>query len=1021
MLRLCSRCLLTGRGILSIAVTTQNGQIQRPRLFLTRSALLTTLPTEEEDAALINYDDFRGITPTAIPQRRRQNPETTLTYIYQFLETNNRVTGEQILFDIIREIEQGSAPLIAALRNSPNRWIPMLIGACGAPMSIVPMQTRAVLMDRLWRQLRDRSLPITISTCNYRLKVMLENEIKFDPNFELKKLETKMKLDPNEDTFLYLLQQTATVGTQNSMQDMTYAMASRGFQVKSREYAAIIYSHALKGIYDKAESLVKQAMDKYGSEGHAEACGALVRGTAARGDMDKLRNFLRSSINLDNKKLVLNQSDIFETIWHLAKRHKAGETQTIELIEQILEYSNRKRGFFRSLVRAIEQHVTHGYYYTAIALLEETTRVAECIINQKRDAFIPQVLSRMSRQLIREEVSIEKVKDIANRVTTTFQAHKIKVYIYHDLLWASLMMKKFNNDQKLAYLTVFVEVMDRKRNRPHVILPLIAGVNTLTERLQILYRARNLGYKDISQLDVRFMIINILQPLYDSTRLSETQKARGMTKLDRMERSIASYGCDERSIWSLFFKWWEIKDHDERIEYKKRGPNQVDKIWPPALHLRTWLKKRYSEIFVEEEEDKITKKTTLTYEKLKCYILNEDSTTIHSYLTSYGWPEGTNFNEIASKLLKLYLEGQPWQNVHWLLSELSSRTNSNLVTNSDPDSSPLANYDLLRVLRRCIESSNPFSIRDVIDLCYELRTMFPNAVASYENFFETQHEYNRFYSKFFDKNPQAKIEAIDDGFELIRTLVNLAFIQFHANETLSIMFVGFVLRKVGWEHAVATWMRFQSHLHLSNGLVALIRHCIHTQHEPNTHDNLQYVLHKAQNFISQSRAICLHLITLITYHKIDDARRHFEEQKDLIDPSDCVLAMRLMNTIKLRETDEAAILAFSEMSLEIIDKEQGLVILKDLLRLCETKKLGMFALQLADLYASHGIELSDDEKKKLCELVGGNEQFERDWIFQPNGLLRLSEDDEINTDDEISKYKRKLLDELGETQRRATN
>ena len=46
--------------------------------------------------------------------------------------------------------------------------------------------------------------------------------------------------------------------------------------------------------------------------------------------------------------------------------------------------------------------------------------------------------------------------------------------------------------------------------------------------------------------------------------------------------------------------------------------------------------------------------------------------------------------------------------------------------------------------------------------------------------------------------------------------------------------------RVGWEHAVATWMRFQSHLHLSNGLVALIRHCIHTQHEPNTHDNLQY-------------------------------------------------------------------------------------------------------------------------------------------------------------------------------------
>ena len=36
------------------------------------------------------------------------------------------------------------------------------------------------------------------------------------------------------------------------------------------------------------------------------------------------------------------------------------------------------------------------------------------------------------------------------------------------------------------------------------------------------------------------------------------------------------------------------------------------------------------------------------------------------------------------------------------------------------------------------------------------------------------------------------------------------------------------------------------------------------------------------------------------------------------------------------QTDEAAILAFSEMSLEIIDKEQGLVILKDLLRLCGT-------------------------------------------------------------------------------------
>ncbi|VDM70688.1 unnamed protein product [Strongylus vulgaris] len=137
-------------------------------------------------------------------------------------------------------------------------------------------------------------------------------------------------------------------------------------------------------------------------------------------------------------------------------------------------------------------------------------------------------------------------------------------------------------------------------------------------------------------------------------------------------------------------------------------------------------------------------------------------------------------------------------------------------------------------------------------------------------------------------------------------------------------------------------MKFQSGLYCSNGIVTLLRHCL-SQKTETSQRNIQYgvflpLLHKAQNFLPQSRVHCLYAAVLVAKRHEEEAAVYLEEHKAEIDPLDCVMAMRYMNALKAKMVDEEFIRQYAELCLKhtklVENVEATRQMQTDWLRLC---------------------------------------------------------------------------------------
>lgn len=109
--------------------------------------------------------------------------------------------------------------------------------------------------------------------------------------------------------------------------------------------------------------------------------------------------------------------------------------------------------------------------------------------------------------------------------------------IHDDLLYAVIMYKEFTMDKRIEYVTALIDMVDRERTRHHLVLPLLTryrlesccldvigqtiiwhpqkfSTEDIEERLKIIFRCTNIGYKDLSQLDILVLSHLVLQPLY---------------------------------------------------------------------------------------------------------------------------------------------------------------------------------------------------------------------------------------------------------------------------------------------------------------------------------------------------------------------------------------------------------------------------------------------------------------------------------------------------------------------------
>uniref|UniRef100_A0A1I7XMD4 Cyclin N-terminal domain-containing protein n=1 Tax=Heterorhabditis bacteriophora TaxID=37862 RepID=A0A1I7XMD4_HETBA len=220
---------------------------------------------------------------------------------------------------------------------------------------------------------------------------------------------------------------------------------------------------------------------------------------------------------------------------------------------------------------------------------------------------------------------------------------------------------------------------------------------------------------------------------------------------------------------------------------------------------------------------------------------------------------------------------------------------------------------------------------------------------------------------------------------------------------------------VGWKEAVNTWMKFQSGLNCSNGIVSLLKHCIRRNNEINKSD-LQYVLHKAQNFLPPSKVHCFYVAVLVTYKRIKQAGAFMHAHKDEITPQDCVMVMRFMNALKPQHVDEYFMENFLELCLNnttlCADSEWVKHLQTDVLKLCEQRNLLALSLRLYEKFKMNGVDISNTGKMKIWKMISAYEQLARRWIFTPDGLIRLKDEDSDIWSNDVLRIQQQLEREV---------
>ncbi|KHJ84346.1 hypothetical protein OESDEN_15941 [Oesophagostomum dentatum] len=153
------------------------------------------------------------------------------------------------------------------------------------------------------------------------------------------------------------------------------------------------------------------------------------------------------------------------------------------------------------------------------------------------------------------------------------------------------MYKDFTMDKRIEYVTALIDMVDRERTRHHLVLPLLTSTDDVEERLKIIFRCANIGYKDLSELDITVLAKLVLQPLFDRQKMARGDYA----KLDKIARILKSFGIASDLIWLTLHSWWH-----EKTAVEKRLPNMEDAVRPLARDLQGWLKQHYTETFEVE-------------------------------------------------------------------------------------------------------------------------------------------------------------------------------------------------------------------------------------------------------------------------------------------------------------------------------------------------------------------------------------------------------------------------------------
>lgn len=923
---------------------------------------------------LFKRNDFLGVPAQVQKEAKSSDPDIIIASILLQASKNFRVRSEDFLENVLCRIESRDPCFLETLRRSSARYVPSLIRICGNPLSDLSNNEKQVVLDRLLSGLEGCGVNHDIDAFNATIAVY--NEIDHDFNaWDMLERADRLCLKPDAETFHLLISRLAVLGDLPAIREMSLEAGRRGIILGESKDYSLIYCCAVRGMYSQAEAFVERALGKYGDEAKGKAFASYVRALAARQDIDALRKVLRRAVvsghTARGLKLCIPHEDVLETIWLLTKCGIDGDGREHEaLCAQMLELSEKQKGFFKHLTRNVEKHISHSKFHSAVTILEESNRVKECLENQQRTSYLVELMSRLANRMIVTGETPRRVKEIVNRLSAAFRENEVR--FADSFMYAALTCRYFSADRKLEYFSELVDVVDPARERIHIILPLLTSAESLSDRLKMLFSCISLGYKNTADLDIRMLSHLFLNSIYEE--MAARDAGGKADRVGGIARLLNSFSVPPKETWNILMEWLKLKTSCSP------GYN----IEATELELKSWLRKEYDVLFGKKSEMKY--KPEASFSKLKELLDLKKAVKVHSFLKTYGFPQDTDFETVVDPILDLYFKQGEWNSLIEMLNLLSTREQNN-------EAVYIKNYHLIQILAKHIARRKK-CCKDTIELAYELRRLFPQAVYQSDNYYETTICVKRAVLVCFEARNQNWLEQITGALNFIRAMVKLKILELHREETVSDIVVDCVLKKLGYDDAIVTWVKLYSLFETPNGIVRLLKYAYSSTDTRAVH----LLLHRAYSVAKKERIDAINAAVLVKLQKLQEAEEIFVKEK--LPLFEVLCAFRLIAALDYKRRDVEFIFNFLRLTLRHTELSKDIAYCCSFhstwLKTCEHLSQCGMALRIYALFKEYDQHLNSEYLRRVLKLVEDHQNTFRKWVLHANGLLNIEKTKEFD-------------------------
>ncbi|VDK86735.1 unnamed protein product [Litomosoides sigmodontis] len=702
------------------------------------------------------------------------SPDFIIAGLRDIYQKRLTIQSHVFIESILVPLESKNDNLVEFLQRSGDTHVPFLMSLCGLPMSDATCSAKSAVADRFWNALICANIPITHATMKSRLKILIENEQKFDALQMLKDAETIFNLKPDEEFFTFILQELSVMGSVSTMNWMMREIERRKLSVNKEMKASQIYCY-LKNDDNNAMKLLQSAVAEYGTE--IEPLIFMVRCQVAieKRNIQDFKQLLDSYSSSDLPLKLLTDEMVIKFVWFLARNgiDSMGKDHE-QLCTEILRKVRKEHGFYKLMVREANRHAVHGMFYSALSYFHSDLHSsAKSIFGSGNDlGRRVEWVGCFSKALINANLPLEEFKTLLTHINrNTHHAH----FLLEQILYCVLTHKCLSVQKSLLLTLELLKILDSFCTKIHVVVPLLIRASGVEHRLEILAHFLSAGYDDLNHLSYGVVWKWVLQPL-----LGEENAKRIKWRTEQLDRIV------------------------DIIKAHKIPEDNAYMLLEPALtgisSLERWLKQRRNRNKADvRNNDKIFSST------LEKCVLNQDINKIHEFIKING---SAIIPQLFQPIIMLYICKADWSILMEYIKQMHD-DNTGLIH--------LTIDNVLLILTRHLEEFKDFNM--TIDFVYYLQQIVPKDLHSNTRNRKTM---RRLIQQSLELSHET-IQPLNACSQMFRTLADIKWVQSGFSETVSTSFALAVLKKFGFEEALKVCNFFQFS-DFPNGIICLLHY-----------------------------------------------------------------------------------------------------------------------------------------------------------------------------------------------------